>query len=50
MQAAGPLLALLGFLNFPFIWSIPEALITAEGEDAIVLEKLDWKMQKEDDA
>ncbi|KAK9093926.1 hypothetical protein Scep_025395 [Stephania cephalantha] len=30
VQAAGPLLALLGFLVFPFIWSIPEALITAE--------------------
>ncbi|XP_059665054.1 probable polyamine transporter At3g13620 [Cornus florida] len=28
--AAGPLLALLGFLIFPFIWSIPEALVTAE--------------------
>ncbi|XP_040986153.1 probable polyamine transporter At1g31830 isoform X2 [Juglans microcarpa x Juglans regia] len=28
--AAGPLLALLGFLVFPFIWSIPEALLTAE--------------------
>ncbi|KAF9624931.1 hypothetical protein IFM89_015651 [Coptis chinensis] len=28
--AAGPLLALVGFLVFPFIWSIPEALITAE--------------------
>ena len=28
--AAGPLLALLGFLIFPFIWSIPEALITAK--------------------
>lgn len=28
--AAGPLLAILGFLIFPFIWSIPEALITAE--------------------
>ncbi|KAL9677076.1 hypothetical protein QQ045_005303 [Rhodiola kirilowii] len=28
--AAGPLLAILGFLVFPFIWSIPEALITAE--------------------
>lgn len=26
----GPLLALLGFLLFPFIWSIPEALVTAE--------------------
>ncbi|KAM7478415.1 hypothetical protein LguiA_026628 [Lonicera macranthoides] len=30
VQAAGPLLALLGFLIFPLIWSIPEALITAE--------------------
>ncbi|KAF6145998.1 hypothetical protein GIB67_033357 [Kingdonia uniflora] len=30
VQAAGPLLALLGFLIFPFIWSVPEALITAE--------------------
>ncbi|KDP33289.1 hypothetical protein JCGZ_13076 [Jatropha curcas] len=30
VKAAGPLLALLGFLLFPFIWSIPEALITAE--------------------
>ncbi|XP_077235543.1 putative polyamine transporter At1g31830 isoform X2 [Tasmannia lanceolata] len=30
VKAAGPLLALLGFLIFPFIWSVPEALITAE--------------------
>ncbi|KAK8691456.1 hypothetical protein V6N13_074966 [Hibiscus sabdariffa] len=30
VQAAGPLFALLGFLLFPFIWSVPEALITAE--------------------
>ncbi|XP_022750859.1 probable polyamine transporter At1g31830 isoform X1 [Durio zibethinus] len=30
VQAAGPFLALLGFLVFPFIWSVPEALITAE--------------------
>ncbi|PON42955.1 Amino acid/polyamine transporter [Trema orientale] len=30
VRAAGPLLALLGFLIFPFIWSIPEALVTAE--------------------
>lgn len=30
VQAAGPLLAIIGFLIFPFIWSIPEALITAE--------------------
>ncbi|KDP42128.1 hypothetical protein JCGZ_01916 [Jatropha curcas] len=28
--AAGPFWAILGFLVFPFIWSIPEALITAE--------------------
>lgn len=28
--AAGPLFGLLGFLIFPFIWSIPEALVTAE--------------------
>ncbi|KAM1340995.1 hypothetical protein ACFX11_005614 [Malus domestica] len=28
--AAGPLFAILGFLIFPFIWSIPEALVTAE--------------------
>ncbi|KAL3850389.1 hypothetical protein ACJIZ3_012271 [Penstemon smallii] len=28
--AAGPLYAILGFSIFPFIWSIPEALITAE--------------------
>ncbi|XP_078162686.1 polyamine transporter PUT1-like isoform X2 [Carex rostrata] len=30
VQAAGPLLSILGFLLFPLIWSIPEALITAE--------------------
>lgn len=30
VQAAGPLLALVGFLVFPLIWSVPEALITAE--------------------
>ncbi|KAJ3680694.1 hypothetical protein LUZ60_016972 [Juncus effusus] len=30
VSAAGPLLAILGFLIFPIIWSIPEALITAE--------------------
>ncbi|CAH9148666.1 unnamed protein product [Cuscuta epithymum] len=28
--AAGPLLALIGLLVFPIIWSVPEALITAE--------------------
>lgn len=28
--AAGPLFSILGFLIFPFIWSIPEALVTAE--------------------
>ncbi|KAH7445016.1 hypothetical protein KP509_02G102300 [Ceratopteris richardii] len=30
VQAGGALLALLGFLVFPFIWSVPEALVTAE--------------------
>ncbi|XP_071730478.1 probable polyamine transporter At1g31830 isoform X3 [Rutidosis leptorrhynchoides] len=30
VKAAGPLLALIGFVVFPFIWSVPEALITAE--------------------
>lgn len=30
VHAAGPLLSLLGFLLFPLIWSVPEALITAE--------------------
>ncbi|GLJ04643.1 hypothetical protein SUGI_0000480 [Cryptomeria japonica] len=30
LQAAGPLFALLGFIIFPFVWSIPEALVTAE--------------------
>ncbi|XP_050215812.1 probable polyamine transporter At3g13620 [Mercurialis annua] len=30
VAAAGPLWAILGFTVFPFIWSIPEALITAE--------------------
>jgi amino acid transporter len=30
VKAAGPLYAILGFLIFPFIWSVPEALITAE--------------------
>ncbi|GLT82395.1 hypothetical protein SLE2022_007780 [Rubroshorea leprosula] len=28
--AAGPLWAILGFLVFPFVWSVPEALVTAE--------------------
>ncbi|MQM08944.1 hypothetical protein Taro_041800 [Colocasia esculenta] len=30
VQAAGPFLAILDFLISPFVWSIPEALITAE--------------------
>ncbi|XP_024540259.1 probable polyamine transporter At3g19553 isoform X1 [Selaginella moellendorffii] len=30
VRAAGPLLAILGFIIFPFLWSVPEALITAE--------------------
>ncbi|CAK9167622.1 unnamed protein product [Ilex paraguariensis] len=35
VQATGPLFAILGFLIFPFIWSIPEALITAELSTAL---------------
>ncbi|XP_043700477.1 probable polyamine transporter At3g13620 [Telopea speciosissima] len=30
VKAAGPLFAILGFLIIPFIWSIPQALLTAE--------------------
>ncbi|KAL9230754.1 hypothetical protein vseg_006066 [Gypsophila vaccaria] len=30
VRAAGPLLALVGFLVVPLVWSVPEALITAE--------------------
>ncbi|KAF0897615.1 hypothetical protein E2562_000350 [Oryza meyeriana var. granulata] len=30
VKAAGPLLAIVGFLLFALIWSVPEALITAE--------------------
>lgn len=30
VSAGGPLLAILGFAILPFIWSLPEALITAE--------------------
>nr|CAB3495797.1 unnamed protein product [Digitaria exilis] len=30
VQAAGPLFALLGFLIFPFVWAVPESLVTAE--------------------
>uniref|UniRef100_A0A0D6R3A9 Amino acid permease/ SLC12A domain-containing protein n=1 Tax=Araucaria cunninghamii TaxID=56994 RepID=A0A0D6R3A9_ARACU len=30
VKAGGPLLAILGFLVFPLLWSIPEALVTAE--------------------
>jgi len=30
VRAGGPLLALVGFLVLPLIWSVPEALITAE--------------------
>ena len=30
VKAAGPLLAIIGFIIFPFLWCIPEALITAE--------------------
>lgn len=30
VAGGGPLLSLLGFLIFPLIWSVPEALVTAE--------------------
>lgn len=30
VTSAGPLVALLGFLILPFVWSVPEALVTAE--------------------
>lgn len=30
VAAAGPLLTILGFVVFPILWSVPEALITAE--------------------
>ncbi|KAK7275795.1 hypothetical protein RIF29_16919 [Crotalaria pallida] len=30
VQAAGPFFALIGFLIFPFMWCVPQALITAE--------------------
>jgi hypothetical protein len=30
VTSAGPLLALLGFAILPFVWSMPEALVTAE--------------------
>lgn len=30
VSASSPLYALLGFAIFPFIWSVPEALVTAE--------------------
>ncbi|XXG56356.1 hypothetical protein AAC387_Pa03g3782 [Persea americana] len=30
VAAAGPLFAILGFIIFPFVWSMPEALVTAE--------------------
>ncbi|WVZ57103.1 hypothetical protein U9M48_007536 [Paspalum notatum var. saurae] len=30
VQAGGPLLALVGFLVFPFVWAVPESLVTAE--------------------
>ena len=35
VRAGGPLAAILGFLLFPLIWSIPEALITAELASAL---------------
>jgi hypothetical protein len=30
VKAAGPFYALVGFIVFPILWSVPEALITAE--------------------
>ncbi|CAK0783918.1 hypothetical protein CVIRNUC_007118 [Coccomyxa viridis] len=30
VTSAGPLLALIGFVVLPFVWSLPEALVTAE--------------------
>ena len=30
VSGGGPLLALAGFFLFPFVWSVPEALVTAE--------------------
>ncbi len=30
VSAGGPLLAVLGFIVLPIIWSVPEALVTAE--------------------
>lgn len=30
VQAGGPLLALIGFTVFPFVWAVPESLVTAE--------------------
>jgi amino acid transporter len=30
VSSSGPLLALLGYLLLPFIWSVPEALVCAE--------------------
>ncbi|GJN31609.1 hypothetical protein PR202_gn00103 [Eleusine coracana subsp. coracana] len=35
VQAAGPLFTLLGFLVFPFLWGVPESLVTAELAAAI---------------
>nr|XP_043627067.1 probable polyamine transporter At3g13620 [Erigeron canadensis] len=35
VKAVGPLFAILEFLIFPFIWSIPEALVTAELSTAL---------------
>uniref|UniRef100_A0A0D9VUI3 Polyamine transporter PUT1 n=1 Tax=Leersia perrieri TaxID=77586 RepID=A0A0D9VUI3_9ORYZ len=30
VKSAGPLFALIGFLVFPFVWAVPESLVTAE--------------------
>jgi len=30
IRAAGPMFGLLGFALFPFVWSVQEALVTAQ--------------------
>jgi len=35
VQAGGPLLALIGFFVFPFVWAVPESLVTAELSSAM---------------
>ncbi len=37
VSAGGPLLAVLGFLLLPLVWSVPEALVTAGAQGAVDL-------------